>query len=81
MTEETSDNEQEPTTSTEQTKKPPKRGIIYLSTIPPYMNVSKIREFFSEYGTVGRIYLQLADKGNTIDILTCVVINIVYLIY
>lgn len=62
MTEETSDNEQEPTTSTEQTKKPPKRGIIYLSTIPPYMNVSKIREFFSEYGTVGRIYLQLADK-------------------
>ncbi|KAF5270304.1 hypothetical protein FQA39_LY18875 [Lamprigera yunnana] len=36
-----------------------KKGIIYLSTIPPYLNVSRIREIFSEYGTVGRIYLQL----------------------
>lgn len=45
------------------TKKPPKRGIIYLSSIPPYMNVTRIREFFSEFGTVGRVYLQLADKG------------------
>lgn len=44
-------------------KKQPKRGIIYLSTIPPYMNVSKIREVFSEFGTVGRVYLQLAEKG------------------
>ncbi|CAG9862872.1 unnamed protein product [Phyllotreta striolata] len=49
-------------TSSKSVKKPPKRGIIYLSTIPPYMNVLKIREKFSEYGTVGRIYLQLADK-------------------
>lgn len=39
-------------------KKIKKRGIIYLSTIPPYMNVAKIREIFSEYGDVGRIYLQ-----------------------
>lgn len=41
--------------------KKPKRGIIYLSSIPPYMNVSRIREYFTEFGTVGRIYLQLAD--------------------
>lgn len=38
-----------------------KRGIIYLSTIPKYMNVTKIREIFSAYGEVGRMYLQLAD--------------------
>lgn len=43
-------------------QKLPKKGIIYLSTIPPYINVTKIREIFSEYGTVGRVYLQLEDK-------------------
>lgn len=39
-------------------KKIRKRGIIYLSTIPPYMNVAKVREMFSQFGEVGRIYLQ-----------------------
>ncbi|XP_011642349.2 activator of basal transcription 1-like [Pogonomyrmex barbatus] len=39
-----------------------KRGIIYLSTIPKYMNITKIREIFSVYGKVGRVYLQLADN-------------------
>lgn len=39
-------------------KKTGKKGIVYLSTIPPYMNVAKIREIFSEFGDVGRIYLQ-----------------------
>ncbi|CAH0405605.1 unnamed protein product [Chilo suppressalis] len=43
-------------------KKLRKRGIIYLSTIPPYMNVAKVRETFSQYGEVGRIYLQLNKK-------------------
>ncbi|KAH0953443.1 hypothetical protein HN011_007376 [Eciton burchellii] len=44
-----------------------KRGIIYLSTIPKYMNVTMLREIFSAYGEVGRVYLQLeeneADSG------------------
>lgn len=44
-------------------KKKAKRGIIYLSTIPKYMNVTKIREIFSSYGEIGRVYLQLADNG------------------
>ncbi|XP_011503818.1 PREDICTED: pre-rRNA-processing protein esf2-like [Ceratosolen solmsi marchali] len=39
-----------------------KRGIIYLATIPKYMNVIKIREIFSAYGEIGRVYLQLANK-------------------
>lgn len=52
-----------PSNSKHISKKPPKRGIIYLSSIPPYMNVTKIREVFGEFGTVGRVYLQLADIG------------------
>ncbi|XP_050445754.1 activator of basal transcription 1-like [Cataglyphis hispanica] len=39
-----------------------KRGIIYLSTIPKYMNVTMIREIFSAYGKVDRVYLQLAQN-------------------
>lgn len=46
------------------TKKQLKKGIIFLSSLPPYMNVSQIREIFSEYGNVGRVYLQLAEKGS-----------------
>ncbi|XP_060517714.1 uncharacterized protein LOC132696737 [Cylas formicarius] len=57
----TNENSQE---AIKETKKPSKRGIIYLSTIPPYMNVTKIREIFSEFGKLGRVYLQLADKGH-----------------
>ncbi|XP_026758972.2 uncharacterized protein LOC113518310 [Galleria mellonella] len=43
-------------------KKTRKRGIVFLSTIPPYMNVAKIREIFSEFGDVGRIFLQPSGK-------------------
>ncbi|XP_028158974.1 uncharacterized protein LOC135079086 [Ostrinia nubilalis] len=43
-------------------KKLRKKGIIYLSTIPPYMNVAKIREIFGQFGDVGRIYLQPSGK-------------------
>ena len=50
---------------TENKEKKKKRGIIYLSTIPRYMNVTKIREIFAAYGTVGRVYLQLADNGTS----------------
>ncbi|XP_043262074.1 activator of basal transcription 1-like [Colletes gigas] len=39
-----------------------KRGIIYLSSIPKYMNIAKIREILSEYGEIGRVYLQLAEN-------------------
>lgn len=44
-------------------KKTGKKGIIYLSTIPPYMNVTQIREYFGQFGDIGRVFLQLADKG------------------
>lgn len=41
--------------SPKKTKEP---GIVYLSRVPPFMNVSKVRQIFGEYGEVGRIFLQ-----------------------
>lgn len=60
--------ENEPSSSndlqkTEKIHKPSKRGIIYLSTVPPYMNVTTIRENFNQFGKLGRVYLQLSNKG------------------
>ena len=37
---------------------PEKCGVIYLSRIPPGMNVSMIREYFAHYGDIGRVYLE-----------------------
>lgn len=51
------------TTNVVKPAKKVKRGIIYLSTIPKYMNIAMIREMFSAYGKVGRVYLQLAENG------------------
>lgn len=39
-----------------------KSGIIYLSSIPKYMNIITVREMFSTYGKIGRVYLQLAEN-------------------
>ncbi|XP_067139760.1 activator of basal transcription 1-like [Centruroides vittatus] len=39
-------------------------GVVYLSYIPPYMTVKQIREYFSKFGEIGRIYLQ-PEKGNS----------------
>lgn len=39
-------------------EKKKKRGIIYLSSIPKYMNVTILREMLSEYAKIGRIYLE-----------------------
>ncbi|GFQ78576.1 activator of basal transcription 1 [Trichonephila clavata] len=35
-----------------------KPGIIYLNYIPRYMNVVKVREYFSDFGEVRRIFLK-----------------------
>lgn len=35
-----------------------KKGIIYLSSIPKFMNVTILRELLSEYAAIGRIFLQ-----------------------
>ena len=45
-----------------------KSGVVYLSTIPPGMNVAKLREIMCEYGKIGRLYLEPDLKGNTITV-------------
>ena len=46
------------------TKKKKKSGVIYLSALPKFMNVTKVRDIFSLYGETGRIFLQPAETGN-----------------
>lgn len=46
-----------------ETRKKEKRGIIYLSTIPKFMNVTKVREIFGEYGEVDRVFLQPEEQS------------------
>lgn len=40
-------------------------GIIYLSSVPQYMSVQKLRNIFSEYGEVGRTFFQPTEKSYT----------------
>jgi ESF2/ABP1 family protein len=35
-----------------------KAGMIYISRIPPGMQPTKVRHLMSQYGEVGRVYLQ-----------------------
>ncbi len=34
-----------------------RKGVVYLSRIPPYMQPQKIRHLLGEYGEIQRIYL------------------------
>ena len=38
-----------------------KTGVVYLSRIPPFMKHTKLRTLLSEYGQIGRIYLNPED--------------------
>ena len=40
-----------------------KAGVIYISRIPPGMQPTKVRHLMSQYGEVGRVYLQ--KEGTT----------------
>lgn len=42
----------------EKSAKKKKRGIIYISTIPKYMNVTILREMLGQYAKIGRVFLQ-----------------------
>ena len=33
-------------------------GIVYLSRIPPFMKPIKVKQLLSEYGEIGRVFLQ-----------------------
>ena len=39
-----------------------KRGVIYMSRIPPYMKPNKARTMFEQFGIVTRIYLSEEDS-------------------
>ena len=39
-----------------------KPGIVYLSSIPPGFNVTTSIAFFSQFGKVGRVFLQPGSK-------------------
>jgi ESF2/ABP1 family protein len=48
-------NQQSELTSSGKKKKP---GIVYLSSIPAGYNVARTISFFSQFGKVGRVFLQ-----------------------
>ena len=44
-----------------------KPGIVYLSSIPPGFNVTTSIAFFSQFGKVGRVFLQPGKHTKTIE--------------
>lgn len=40
-----------------------KRGVVYLSRIPPFMNPQKLRRILEQFGEIGRIYLTPEDAA------------------
>ena len=40
-----------------------KRGVIYLSRVPPYMKPAKLKHILSKYGQVDRLFLQQEDPA------------------
>ncbi len=40
-------------------------GIVYLSSVPPFMKPHKVRHLLSPYGSVGRVYLQPEGEHTT----------------
>ncbi|KAI6015656.1 hypothetical protein EDC04DRAFT_2752317 [Pisolithus marmoratus] len=40
-------------------------GVVYISRIPPGMRAEKVRHLMSQYGEVGRVYLQKEDPKTT----------------
>lgn len=38
-------------------EKAEKRGVCYLSRVPPHMNPLRLRQILSQYGEIGRVYL------------------------
>ncbi|XP_057810190.1 pre-rRNA-processing protein esf2-like isoform X2 [Salvia miltiorrhiza] len=45
-------------------EKAEKRGVCYLSRVPPHMNPLRLRQILSQYGEIGRVYLTPEDPAN-----------------
>ena len=57
-----SENDTKSDAKNQEKKKKKTPGVIYLSKIPTKMNVKLIRDYFSRFGDVDRIYLE--PQGN-----------------
>lgn len=55
--------------TSEPSEKKKKRGIIYISSIPKFMNVTILRELLSQYAKLGRIFLQPGKLSGELNIL------------
>lgn len=66
--------------SDEPSEKKKKRGIIYISSIPKFMNVTILRELLSQYAKLGRIFLQPGKLSGKCKILVeqkiCILIKV-----
>ncbi len=40
-----------------------KRGIVYVSRIPPHMKPAKLRQMLAAYGEIGRVYCAAEDSS------------------
>ena len=40
-----------------------RRGILYVSRIPPHMKPQKLRHLLSQYGEIGRVYCTPEDRA------------------
>jgi ESF2/ABP1 family protein len=40
-----------------------KRGVIYLSRVPPFMKPNKVKSYFEQYGEVTRLFLAEEDSS------------------
>ena len=45
------------------TKRLDRRGVIYISRIPPFMKPNKARNLFEQYGEITRLYLAEEDPA------------------
>jgi ESF2/ABP1 family protein len=57
-----------------------KRGVIYVSRVPPFMKPNKLRSLLEGYGDITRLYL--AEEGNLfvliiVSLLTQIILNLI----
>jgi hypothetical protein len=48
-----------------------KTGVIYISRIPPGMRPTKVRHLMTQYGEIGKVYLQQEGEYAMISFPTC----------
>ena len=52
-----------------------KTGVIYISRIPPGMRPTKVRHLMSQYGEVGKVYLQQEGRRATTSFPVCLYLS------